>query len=58
MVGLIILNVLAVILESVPSIFEPFEMEFYIFDFVSIIIFTIEYIVRMWASINGSLMGS
>ncbi len=52
MVGLIILNVLAVILESVPSIQQPFEMEFYVFDFVSIIIFTIEYVVRLWASIE------
>lgn len=52
MVGLIILNVLAVILESVPSIQKPFEMEFYVFDFVSIIIFTIEYVVRLWASIE------
>jgi voltage-gated potassium channel len=52
MVGLIILNVLAVILESVPSIFEPLKTEFYVFDFVSIIIFTIEYAVRLWAAIE------
>lgn len=52
MVWLICLNVLAVILESVPSIQQPFAMEFYVFDFVSVMLFTVEYVVRLWASIE------
>ena len=52
MVALIILNVLAVILESVPSIHTPFATEFLIFDIVSVAIFTIEYSLRLWASIE------
>jgi voltage-gated potassium channel len=52
MVALIILNVLAVILESVPSIHDPFATEFLIFDIASVAIFTIEYSLRLWASIE------
>jgi len=52
MVALIILNVLAVILESVPSIHDPFATEFLVFDMVSVAIFTIEYFLRLWASIE------
>jgi voltage-gated potassium channel len=52
MVGLIVLNVLAVILESVPSIHVPFVTEFWIFDAVSVAIFTVEYFLRLWASIE------
>ncbi len=52
MVVLIVLNVLAVILESVPSIQQPFATGFYVFDFVSVLIFTAEYSVRLWAAIE------
>lgn len=52
MVALIILNVLAVILESVPAIHDPFAFEFMVFDAVSIAIFTVEYGARIWASIE------
>ncbi len=52
MVGLIALNVLAVVLESVPSIHSPFVVEFFIFDIVSVAIFTAEYFLRLWAAIE------
>lgn len=52
MVLLITFNVLAVILESVPSIHETLRWEFRAFDIMSISIFTIEYFVRLWASIE------
>lgn len=48
---LIILNVVAVIVETVPSIHEPYAEFFRIFDLISVIIFTIEYFLRVW-SIN------
>lgn len=48
---LILLNVIAVSLETVQSIHEPYAAYFSIFDTVSVIIFTIEYIFRVW-SIN------
>ncbi|HUR65573.1 MAG TPA: ion transporter [Chitinophagaceae bacterium] len=51
-ITLIILNVIAVMLETVPSMHdEPHEKKFfYYFDWVSVIIFTIEYILRVWSS--------
>jgi voltage-gated potassium channel len=49
---LIILNVTAVILETVPSIEQnkPLSKFFRDFDLVSVVIFTIEYILRVWSS--------
>ena len=49
-ITLIILNVAAVMLETVPSIHEPYSEFFRIFDLVSVIIFTIEYVFRVWSS--------
>jgi voltage-gated potassium channel len=49
---LIILNVIAVMLETIPSMHdEDHEKKFfYYFDWVSVIIFTIEYVLRVWSS--------
>jgi len=47
-IGLIILNVIAVMLETVPSIYEPHKTLFKYFDIVSVIIFTLEYVLRVW----------
>lgn len=49
-VVLIILNVAAVILETVRSIHDKYEKFFYYFDWISVIIFTIEYVLRVWSS--------
>lgn len=46
---LIILNVIAVILETVPSIHEPYMKFFDRFDLISVILFSIEYILRVWS---------
>ena len=46
---LIILNVIAVILETVQSLHEAYREFFKIFDLVSVIIFSIEYILRVWS---------
>lgn len=47
---LIILNVFAVMLETVPSIYEPNQQFFDNFDLISVVIFTVEYILRVWSS--------
>lgn len=49
---LIILNVIAVMLETVPSFHDqPNEQAFFhYFDLVSVIIFTVEYVLRIWSS--------
>src|SRR6185295_11818105 len=52
LVVLILGNILAVILESVPSIQTAFAWEFHVFDVISVAVFTIEYIARLWAAIE------
>jgi voltage-gated potassium channel len=47
---LIVLNVTAVMLETVPSIDKPLKQFFVDFDLFSVTIFTIEYILRVWSS--------
>ena len=46
--ALIVLNVFAVILETVDSIEARFGGFFRVFNIVSIVIFTVEYILRLW----------
>jgi|JI8StandDraft_2_1071088.scaffolds.fasta_scaffold07133_4 voltage-gated potassium channel len=48
-ITLIILNVVAVILETVDSIYKEFHVAFKIFDTFSIIIFSLEYLLRIWS---------
>lgn len=47
---LIGLNVIAVILETVPEIEKEYHDFFNYFDLISVIIFTIEYVLRVWSS--------
>jgi voltage-gated potassium channel len=45
---LILLNVAAVILETVPEVHHDFEQVFIYFEYFSVLVFTIEYIGRVW----------
>lgn len=45
---LIVANLFALIFEQVPAIFEAYEKWFHFFDLVSVIVFSIEYIVRFY----------
>jgi voltage-gated potassium channel len=45
---LIILNVIAVILETVDSVYRGNESVFKMFEIFSVTVFTIEYILRIW----------
>ncbi len=47
---LILLNLIAVSLESVPSLSREYSQIFLYFEIFSVIIFSIEYIARIWAS--------
>ncbi|MES1215603.1 MAG: ion transporter [Bacteroidota bacterium] len=49
---LIILNVVAVMLETVSSFHDTYEKQqfFHYFDLISVIIFSIEYVLRVWSS--------
>jgi voltage-gated potassium channel len=45
-------NVLAIILESVPSLHQAYKSYFYWFELISVILFSIEYILRVWSSVE------
>ncbi len=49
-ITVIILNVIAVIMETVQSIHIRYDDFFHYFDMVSVIIFTVEYVMRVWSS--------
>ena len=58
---LIILNLLAVSLESVESLGIKFQPQFYAFEIFSVSIFIVEYLLRIWATGangDGSLRSS
>ena len=48
--GLIILNVLSIMLESYKELRNEFNQEFYYFEVFSVMIFSIEYLLRLWCS--------
>ncbi len=50
MVGLILSNVAAIILESVDAINSFVGIYFYYFEFISVTIFTVEYVLRVWSA--------
>lgn len=49
LIALVVTNVMAAVLETVKGIHDPYEGYFYAFEVFSIIIFTIEYALRLWA---------
>ena len=61
-ITLIVLNVIAVMLETVKPLQEKYERFFHYFDQVSVFIFTVEYILRVWSCTHdprfkGSIKG-
>ena len=47
---LILLNVVAVTLESVEALYEKYDQIFHYFELFSILIFTVEYSLRVWVA--------
>lgn len=52
LVTLIALSVAAVILESVPSIGRQFVAELYWFEVLTVSVFSVEYLLRLWVSVE------
>lgn len=52
--ALIVLNLLAISMESIASIGEPYHKYFFVFEMFSVTIFGTEYILRIWASAASS----
>ena len=46
---LVVANVVGIILESVPEIHENFLNEFHAFDLFSVMVFSVEYVLRVWS---------
>jgi voltage-gated potassium channel len=54
---LVFINILAVILESVPSLEDRYSDWFNVIEFLSLIIFTAEYALRLWVTAeHGAFM--
>ena len=47
--SLVVANVLAIILESLHDVHEAYHDYFYAFDMFSVIVFSIEYVLRVWS---------
>ena len=54
LIVLIALNVAAVIIESIQEMHDTYGELFYIFEVFSVIVFTIEYLVRVWSIVESS----
>ena len=54
LITLIIANVVAVALETIPSIYARWHVFFSDFEKFSVGAYTIEYIVRMWSSVKNA----
>ena len=52
LVSLILANVAAVALESVPSIANGYQRFFRAFELISIAAYTAEYVARVWSSLE------
>lgn len=52
--SLIIVNLLAVMFESIASLQEKYGPFFYWFEVISVIIFTVEYLARVWSADVGA----
>ena len=53
LVGLIFFSVVAVVLESVEEIHAVMEFEFHYFDRFSVVVFSLEYVLRVWTAVEN-----
>jgi voltage-gated potassium channel len=56
LIVLIITNVVAFTLASVPSIRRPYWFDLEMFEIFSVAIFTVEYVLRLWVAIEDPLI--
>jgi len=57
MMVLIITNVIAVVLETVPAMGQAYASQFQAFDVFSVMVFTIEYLLRLWVCTENQAEG-
>lgn len=56
--AMILLNVLVVILETVNPLYLEFTPFFHLFDSITVVVFTIEYVLRIWCCVKNPLYSS
>jgi voltage-gated potassium channel len=54
LICLISINVLSVILETLPSLKNKYQLAFYTFEVISVAIFSIEYFFRAWSAVENT----
>jgi voltage-gated potassium channel len=54
LITLILLNVVVLVIETVESIYNSNRFFFHIFNWFSVIVFTIEYLLRLWSIVENS----
>jgi voltage-gated potassium channel len=52
LVVLIVANVVAIILETVPALGRPYAAWFNAFELFSVMVFTLEYLLRLWCCVE------
>ena len=54
---LIVVNVVAVVIESVQTIYDAYQLWFDYLELLSIVVFSIEYVARLWVSVESPARG-
>ncbi|TPE51018.1 ion transporter [Amaricoccus solimangrovi] len=54
LIALVLANVIGVALETEPALHAEYRWEFFLFDALSVGIFTVEYALRLWVSPEGN----
>ncbi len=52
LIALISLNVIAIIMESMPELHAVYKRQFFMFESISVLIFSVEYLLRIWSSVE------
>jgi voltage-gated potassium channel len=55
LITLILANVILIILETVPSISAQYRVAFTYFEIFSVVIFTVEYLLRLWSCVEDNV---
>jgi voltage-gated potassium channel len=55
LIALITVNLVAVVLESVPTLAARYRTAFFIIEIISLVVFTVEYVARIWAATDQPL---
>jgi voltage-gated potassium channel len=52
LISIIMINVVAIVIESIPSVALKYYDEFLVLEIVSVAIFAVEYLARLWACVD------